>query len=157
MKSLLFLLLFATTSCFCQDKITNIKNAKVVNIYGNGKTVIGKLIINPTLVTNLKIIKYTPNVLENGIYITTIALDNKEKVPHFGTDITISTDKPMEDVEAMSGAKISVNYELNPERTVYRIIASQINRGRPGTDLLTFTIKSKEKIFCTITGVDGKL
>lgn len=155
---LTFLLIFSALFSFAQQpKVNNIKQVKTLNIYGNGnKTVIGKLIVNQTLETKIFYISSYQTKDTLGTYTTTINLGNNENVPLFGGNFSLQFDNPVISAEGhCNGMNISTS--LDAEKKNFTFKAGQINRPFQGNILISFEIKSSQKILVTLNGVNGQL
>ena len=142
-----------------QPKVNNIKQVKTLNIYGNGnKTIIGKLIINQTLQTNIFLINSYQTKDTLGIYTTTINLGNNENVPFFGGDFSLQFNSPVISAEGQpKSVGMNISTTLNEPHTNLTYKVGQINRPWEGNILLSFIIKSTSKTLVTIKGLDGIL
>lgn len=132
----------------------DIQNVKTLKIYGNGKTVIGKIIMNQTLKTKVLLLK-TDQFKDTltGLFTTIVELGNKDNIPLFGVNITLKFDKPYLSIDAHCTA-MSVSESRSNDQKEFIFEAGQINLNNFGP-MLQFEIKSKEKIVYTISGIDG--
>jgi hypothetical protein len=133
----------------------NIKKVGTLNIYGNGKTVIGQIIINQTIETKVFLTKSSQKKDTGDIFLTTLSFDNKAKIPMFGVDISLDFDGPVLSVEPNASA-INESFSTSNGNKHYQIQISQVNRF-PNTDPLSIIIKSKTPVFTKISGIDGIL
>lgn len=157
MKSLLVLpLLFIVA--ISNSQITNkIDKVETLKIY-NGKVEIGKIIITPTLKTKIFLIKSTQKKDTSGVYITTFYFGNNDNLPLFGVKMVLNFDYPVYSCSQAVGSGISSAWGLSENKKTYTYMASQVNRS-PFSEsiIMSFTIKSAEKIKTQILGIDGIL
>lgn len=153
---IIFVFCFYSSNAQSRKYETKIAKANIVNIYGNGRTVIGKIILNTILKTKIFLIK-SEQIKDDftGVYTTLLELDNKEKVPLFGVNISLLFSSPVISVTShVFGFSVSENLSDNNKK--YNFQAGQINRNPLGPTY-QIEIKSENKILVTISGLDGKI
>lgn len=158
MKIFLLLLpfLIGTVANAQVTKNTHIDTAGTVNIYGNGKVVIGKAIVQQTLETKVLLLNSEQKKDSTGIYTTVIELGNKEKLPLFGVNLLLQFSDSVISVDR-GGDGMSIGTTLSNDHKQFIYKAGQINRSPFGDTMIMFQIKSKNKIVFTIHGIQGVL
>lgn len=136
--------------------VNNIGTVKELKVYGNGKIVIAKMIVNKTLDTKAYLEKIEQVKDSSGIWVTTIDINNKENgVPLFGLDIYLEFDKEVLEVNHYGIFTMS-HTGFRDNKKAYMFKASQANKYEFGPPL-RFVITSKEKITTKISGLAGKM
>lgn len=136
---------------------TNIDSAGTVNIYGNGKTIIGKIIINQSIKSKILLAEQSQNKDTSGTYITVFKFVNSDNqgVPFFAVNISLEFDLPVvsvsPDLIGETTSAFSINFDLTNANKGFYFKASQIN-----AQGFQFKILSKNKIMTKILGIDGK-
>ena len=161
MKSLpTIMLILCSFSLIAQNKINNkIKEVKNLNIYGNGKTIIGKIIINQTIKTKIFLLGSSQVKDSSGNFTTVLEFGNEEAIPFFNGDFFFQFDQPVISVEPHLTVGMSLSYGLSDDHKSFFFTAGQINRPfGNGNILIYFTIQSATKVKVVIAkGVDGIL
>ncbi len=133
---------------------TRIKEVENLNIYGHGKTIIGKVIVNQSFKSEIFLLKSIQEKDTLGNYITTLSFTNKEEAPLLGVKIELNFNKPILKIDDLvSGSNISSVYKNG--NTTFLFHASSISTGPFNNPPLTFKIFSKERILVNIKGIDG--
>lgn len=159
MKNIWYLLfLFSFLQGYAQEKkiTTNkIDNVKTLNIYGKSKVIIGKVIINQPLSTKAYLISLSQTKDSSDTYTSIIDIDNKEKTPLFGLDITLMFDKPVLSVDPSLIGQGSFE-SFSDDHLRYKLKVDQVNN-QPFIDpKIRITVTGKQKFITTISGVVGK-
>jgi hypothetical protein len=154
MKRLLIILLcFWVVGASSQSK-TNA--AKPLNVYGrDGKTVIGKIIINTTAATKLFLLKSVQKKDTSNNYITTFYLGNKETTPLLDARILMKFSKPVIDVMPSFSAAFNSVSGLSDDHITYIFKAGRLDRDPGSVVVISFAIKSKDRVITEISGLDG--
>jgi hypothetical protein len=154
MKRLLIIMLcFYALGAIAQSKTST---AKQLNVYGrDGKTVIGKVIVNAPAESKLFLLKSTQKKDSANNYITTFYLGNKETAPVLNARILMKFGKPvLEVIPSFSTAFNNVN-GLSEDHLTYIFKAGRLDRDPGSVVVISFAIKSKERVIAEITGLDG--
>jgi len=156
MKYLWFLLLLATNS-FGQ-KNNHIGEVGTLNIYGNGKVVVGKIIIAHGVNKQLFLKQLTQTKDTSGIYTTTIVLDTPEDPKVVGYNLKLEFDKPVISVNAYNGIFSGGAFidGLDTTKTKWSEQATELTISKI-LGGYTIIIKSNSAIKTTIFGIAGKL
>ncbi|SDT60988.1 hypothetical protein SAMN05216490_4310 [Mucilaginibacter mallensis] len=138
------------------NKIGEVKELK---IYGSdAKIVIGKIIVNETLETKLYLINSTQLKDDSNYYVTKFNFGNNQSVALFGAKITMKFNKPVLFVNFGGfSTATAMGFGISADKTSYVFKAQQINRDPDNHVIITFIIKSKERITTEVSGVDGIL
>jgi len=160
-----FILIIILISVVVKSQIkNNIGTVKTLKIYGNGKVVIGTIVIQQTLETKIFLLNSTQQSDSTGTYTTFLGFGNKSKLPMFGVDITIKFSDsvisvngatPGNSLSAAAGTNIYGYISKNSKELVFK--AAQVNQQLLTDNMIVFEIKSKKKITFSIYGVDGIL
>jgi hypothetical protein len=158
MNKLTLILLLAFPAILNAQIINNIKKVETLKIYGNGKTVIGQLIIQSAR-TLIFYRGYKQTVDSVGIYTTEYYFSPLEKLVTFGIDVTVSFDKPIirngpfgfEAGPAATGS-FSGSTDMPNDSTVSFSGAVNCKCG-----FAKLKVKSKAPLFATFSGIDGQL
>jgi hypothetical protein len=156
MKQLLIVLFcFLVLDAKSQSKTDEVK---VLNVYGsNASFVIGKLIINKSVKTNLFLLKSTQKKDTSNHYVTTFYLGNKDTIAVAGVKIIMKFSKPVKAVMPSFSAAFNVVDGISDDHISYIFKAGQLNRDSGSVVVISFRIKSKDKITTEISGLDGVL
>ena len=153
MKRLLIIIL-----CFwvVNTRSQSTGQVKELNVYGeNGKSVIGKVIVNATTTTKLFLLKSIQKKDTVNNYVTTFYFGNKETTPLLEARILMKFSKPVIDVmPSFSAAFNSVN-GLSDDHLTYVFKAGRLERDPGSVVIISFTIKSKGRVVTEISGLDG--
>jgi hypothetical protein len=130
------------------------EQSKRLNIYSDdGKTVIGKVITGSK--TNLFLLYAIQKKDSANNYIITFYLGNKETAPLLSARILMKFTKPVVAVTpAFTTAFNSVN-GLSDDHLTYVFKAGRLERDPGSVVIISFTIKSKERVVTEISGLDG--
>jgi hypothetical protein len=160
MKRLLLIM-----SCFfllhaqSQSKIDSNKNGvKYINVYGkDANAAVGKIVVNPGAKTGLFILKaiQVKNAANN--YITTFYFGNKDTVAISYVKIHMHFTKPVIEVAPSFSAAFNTVKGISEDHLSYIFKAARLNRDPGSVVVISFTIKSREKIATEIAGADGLL
>lgn len=152
MKQLLIILLcFVTLNAGAQTAGT-----KELNIYSNnGRAVIGKLIVNTAAESKLFLLTATQRKDSSNHYITTFYFGNKEKTPLSSVKILMKFSKPVVGVSPSYSMAFNNVKGISDDHTAYFFKAGPLNRDPGSVVVISFVIKSKDKISTEITGLDG--
>jgi hypothetical protein len=154
MKRLLIIMLcFYALGAIAQSKTNQVKQ---LNVYGrDGKTVIGKVVVNTTAASKLFLLKSTQKKDSANNYVTTFYLGNKETAPVLDARILMSFSKPvMEVMPSFSTAFNNVN-GLSEDHLTYIFKAGRLDRDPGSVVVISFAIKSKDRAITEISGLDG--
>lgn len=156
MRNLLIIILcFWIVDVKSQSKTSDVKE---LNVYGHdGKSVIGKLIVNTSVPTKLFLLKSIQKKDTSDNYITTFYLGNKEATPLAAARIFMKFNKPVITVTPSFSAAFNNVNALADDHLTYFFKASQLNRDPGSVVVISFTIKSSEKVTAEISGLDGVL
>jgi hypothetical protein len=154
MKRLLIIMLcFYALGAIAQSK-TN--TAKQLNVYGrDGKTVIGRVIVNTTSASKLFLLKSTQKKDSANNYITTFYLGNKETTPLLDARILMKFSKPVIDVMPTFSAAFNSLSGLSDDHITYIFKAGRLDRDPGSVVVISFDIKSKDRVITEISGLDG--
>ncbi|MDB5141560.1 MAG: hypothetical protein JWQ66_273 [Mucilaginibacter sp.] len=153
MKSLLIIVL-----CFwvVGARSQSTGQVKELNVYGeNGKSVIGKVITSTGAKTNLFLLHTIQKKDSANNYIITFYLGNKETTPLLNVRVLMKFSRRVIAVTpAFSAAFNSVN-GLSDDHLTYVFKAGRLERDPGSVVIISFTIKSKERVVTEISGLDG--
>jgi hypothetical protein len=154
MKGLLVAVLcFYTFAVAAQSKTTE---GKEFNVYArDGKTVIAKVIINSPASSKLFIIKSIQKKDTANNYITTFYLGNKETGPLLDTRILLRFSKPVTSVTPSFSAAFHNMDGLAEDHNTYVFKAGRLERDAGSVIVISFVIKSKDRVVTEISGLDG--
>jgi hypothetical protein len=130
--------------------------ATEVSIYGeDGKTVIGKVIIDANSKTNLLLLHTAQKTDTAGNKIITFYLGNKATTPLLDARILMKFSKPVIEVmPSFSAAFNSIN-GLAEDHMTYTYKAGRLERDPGSVVIISFSVKSKGKVITEISGLDG--
>jgi hypothetical protein len=151
---LCFSMLYAKGQNTNRSKTTGVKE---LNIYGSNANFVGKLIINTSVKTNLFLLKSTQKKDTSNNYITKFYLGNRDTIPITGVKILMKFSKPVKAVMPSFSAAFNVINGISDDHISYIFKAGQLNRDAGSVIVISFTIKSKDKIATEISGLDGVL
>jgi hypothetical protein len=156
MKQLLIVVLcFLALNARSQIKTTETKE---INVYGrDGKFVTGKVIVNRAKTTKLFLLKSIQKKDTSNNYITTFYLGNKETTAVAGVLILMKFSKPVIGVMPSFSAAFNNVNALSDDHLTYIFKANPLNRDPGSAVVISFAIKSKDKITTEISGLDGVL
>lgn len=128
-----------------------------LNVYGrDGKSIIGKVVVS-TPAAKLFLLKSVQKKDSSNHYITTFYLGNKDAASLSDIRILMKFNKPVIAVApSFSTAFNSVN-GLADDHLSYSFKAGRLDRDPGSAVVISFAIKSKEKIVTEIDGLDGIL
>jgi hypothetical protein len=155
MKNLLATVLcFLALSAASQDKT----ETKELNVYGrDGKTIIAKVLVDASVKSNLFLLKSIQKKDSTNNYITTFYLGNKETSSLLNIRLVLKFNKPVTAVTpAFTMAFNNVN-GLSEDHNTYLFKSGRLERDSGSAIVISFTIKSKEKVVTEISGLDGVL
>jgi hypothetical protein len=161
MRNLLFIILLASSSLFGQKYNTKIDKAKKVEIKGGVITItkadsvfIGQIIINQSVKTKIYLTKSIRTQDSSGIYQTSYTFAPYDNPGVYFIDIVLKFDKTFLPFRIRDFKIIGIfqgstwaNDALNE---IYL-------KGQVQAENCTVIVNSKEPLFATIYGVDGKL
>jgi len=154
-KILIILLCLLATNALCQSPNVQLKQ---VNVYGaDGKSVIGRLSINAAAPGRLLLLKSIQKKDTSASYITTFYLGNKDKAPLDRVNIVMKFSKPVSVVTPAFSSAFNQVGGLSDDHITYLFKAARLNRDPGSVVVISFTIKSKDKITTDISGLDGVL
>jgi len=124
----------------------------VINITKADTVLIGQVIINQGIKSKLKIKNYSQQKDSSGSFTTIIKLLNQESATTFDVNLIIKFDKPVASVYwSFTGAAMAEETGNTADKKQYLFKAGQLTCA----DGLEIIIKSNEKVFTIIYGVDG--
>ncbi|MDB5154965.1 MAG: hypothetical protein JWR54_3716 [Mucilaginibacter sp.] len=152
-KLLAFILCTWVVGTMAQSKINA---AKPLNVYGrDGKTVIAKVIVNTGAASKLFLLKSVQRKDTSNNYITTFYLGNKETTPLLDARILMKFSKPVIDVMPSFSAVFNSVSGLSDDHITYIFKAGRLDRDPGSVVVISFDIKSKDRVITEITGLDG--
>ena len=149
------------TAVFCFYTITvtaqnKVNEGKDLNVYGrDGKTVIAKIITNSPASSKLFLIKSIQKKDTSNNYITTFYLGNKETGPLLDTRILLKFSKPVISVTPSFSSAFHNMDGLAEDHNTYVFKAGRLERDSGSAIVISFVIKSKERVITEISGLDG--
>lgn len=154
MKGLLAAILcFYAVAVAAQSKT---KEGKELNVYArDGKMVIAKVIINSPASGKLFLIKSIQKKDTANNYITTFYLGNKEIGPLLDTRILLRFSKPVTTVTPSFSAAFHNMDGLAEDHNTYVFKAGRLERDAGSVIVISFVIKSKDRVITEISGLDG--
>jgi hypothetical protein len=130
------------------------EQGKGLAIYGDdGKAVIGKVIIGAK--TNLLLLHTIQKRDTANNYIITFYLGNKDTGPLLDAKILFKFNKPVISVAPAFSAAFTSTNGLSDDRMAYLFKAGRLERDPGSVVIISFTVKSKEKVNTEISGLDG--
>jgi hypothetical protein len=156
MRNLLILILccgfFAARS---QSKPADVKT---INVYArDGKSVIGKVMVNTAAPGNLFLLKTIQKKDSTNHYLTTFYLGNKETAALLGVKILMKFSKPVMAVDPSYTVSFNNVNGLADDGITYIFKAARLERDAGSAVVISFAIKSKEKVVAEISGLAGTL
>lgn len=154
-RLLIFIVCFWTSYVLAQAK-TN--EAEEVNVYGrDGKSIIAKVILNNSSTSKLFLLKSIQREDSGNNYVTTLYLGNKETTAVLDIRLLMKFSKPVDNVSpSFSTAFNNVN-GLSDDHITYAFKSGRLDRDPGSAVVISFMIKSKEKVVTEISGLDGVL
>lgn len=154
MKGLLVAVLcFYAFAVVAQSKTSE---GKELNVYArDGKTVIAEVIVNSPASSKLFIIKSLQKKDTANNYITTFYLGNKETGPLLDTRILLRFSKPVTSVTPSFSAAFHNMDGLAEDHNSYVFKAGRLERDAGSVIVISFVIKSKDRVVTEISGLDG--
>lgn len=151
MKRLLIIILcFWAIGARSQGKVSTLK------VYEeDGKTVIGKILVNAGIPTKLLLLKSVQKKDTSDNYSTTFYLGNKETTPLLDARILMKFNKAVIAVKPEFSAAFNSMNGLADDRMTYSFKAGRLDRDPGSVVIISFTVKSKEKVITEISGLDG--
>ncbi|MDB5135997.1 MAG: hypothetical protein JWP37_2600 [Mucilaginibacter sp.] len=157
--------LLLIVSCFfvlhaqSQSKLDSNKNrVKYINIYGEDANVaIGKILVNTGTKTGLFILKVIQAKNAANNYTTTFYFGNKDTVAVSYVKIYMHFTKPINVITPSFSAAFNTVKGVADDHLSYIFKATRLNRDPGSVVVISFTIKSREKIVTEISGADGVL
>jgi hypothetical protein len=138
-------------------KVENkINSVKTLNIYGNSKVIIGKLIINQTINKSLFLKSLTQVKDTNGIYNTTIIFDSPENPVVFGVKLKLEFDSPYLSMSEYNATTQGSMITTADDKKSWSLEATQLNIMQTFGGY-TIVIQSLKPIKTTIYGIAGKI
>ena len=129
---------------------------KELNIYArDGKTVVAKVIINSLASSKLFLIKSIQKKDTTNNYITTFYLGNKETGPLLDTRILLRFSKPVNSVTPSFSTAFNNMDGLAEDHNTYVFKAGRLERDAGSVIVISFVIKSKDRVVTEISGLDG--
>lgn len=129
-----------------------------VNIYGHdGKSVIGKVLISPEVKSKLLLLKSMQKKDTSNTYTTTFYLGNKETGPVLNARIVLQFNNPVAKVSPSFATAFNNMSGLSDDHKTYVFKAGRLDRDPGSVVVISFTIKSRERIVTEISGLDGML
>ncbi|HTD40118.1 MAG TPA: hypothetical protein VK671_05820 [Mucilaginibacter sp.] len=155
MKNLVAAILcFLTLCASSQDKT----DKKEINVYGrDGKTVIARVLVDATVKNNLFLIKTIQKKDSANNYITKFYLGNKGTDPVLNMRLLLRFSKPVTSVMPSFSTAFNNMNGLSEDRNTYVFKAGRLERDAGSVIVISFTIKSKDRIVTEISGLDGVL
>jgi hypothetical protein len=154
MKGLLTAVLcFYAFAATAQSKISE---GKQLNVYArDGKTAVAKVIVNSPASSKLFLIKSIQKKDTANNYITTFYLGNKETGPLLNTRILLRFSKPVTTVAPSFSAAFNNMDGLAEDHNTYVFKAGRLERDSGSVIVISFVIKSKDRVITEISGLDG--
>ena len=154
MKGLLVAVLcFYAFAAIAQSKTSE---GKELNVYArDGKIVIAKVIVNSPASSKLFLIKSIQKKDTANGYITTFYLGNKGTGPLLDTRILLRFNKPVTTVTPSFSASFNHMDGLADDHTTYVFKAGRLERDAGSVIVISFVIKSKDRVVTEISGLDG--
>jgi hypothetical protein len=138
-------------------KVENrINSVKTLNIYGNSKVIIGKVVINQNINKSLFLKSLTQIKDTSGIYNTTIVFDSPENPVVFGVKLKLEFDSPFLSISEYNATSQGTMTTTADDRKSWSLEATQLNIGQTFGGY-TIVIQSLKPIKTTIYGIAGKL
>ncbi|MGN6640412.1 MAG: hypothetical protein ACTHJ8_15990 [Mucilaginibacter sp.] len=142
--------LFLATGLYAQQK--------EFNVYGrDGKPLIAKLIVNLAQASHISLLKAIQKKDTSNNYITTFYFGNKDTSAVANAKIVLKFNKQVISVEPTFLAAFNHVGGLSDEHTLYLFKAGQLKRDPGSPVIISFAIKSKERVTTDIYGADGEL
>ena len=154
MKGLLVTVLcFYVLAAAAQSKTSE---GKELIVYArDGKTVIAKVIVNSPASSKLFLIKSIQKKDTANNYITTFYLGNKETGPLMNTRILLRFSKPIATVTPSFSTAFNNMDGLSEDHNTYVFKAGRLERDPGSVIVISFVIKSKDRVVTEISGLDG--
>lgn len=129
---------------------------KELNVYArDGKTVIAKVIVNSPASSKLFLIKSIQKKDTTNSYITTFYLGNKETGPLLDERILFKFNKPVTSVTPSFSSAFHNMDGLAEDHNTYVFKAGRLERDAGSVIVISFVIKSKDRVITEISGLDG--
>jgi hypothetical protein len=150
--------LLAAVLCFYAFAVaaqSKTSEGKELNVYArDGKTVIAKVIVNSSASSKLFLIKSIQKK-DTANYITTFYLGNKETGPLLDTRILLRFSKSVTSVTPSFSSAFHNMDGLAEDHNTYVFKAGRLERDAGSVIVISFVIKSKDRIVTEISGLDG--
>lgn len=130
---------------------------KEVNVYGHdGRSLIAKLTTNTAAPSHIFLLKAIQKK-DSSNYITTFYFGNKDTSAVNNIKIVLRFNKPVISVQPKFLAVFNHVGGLSDEHVIYLFKAGQLKRDPGSPVVISFIIKSKERVVTDIFGTDGGL
>jgi hypothetical protein len=134
----------------------SISHVKELNVYGeNGKSVIGKVITGTSVKTNLFLLHAIQKKDSANNYIITFYLGNKETAPLLNARVLMKFSRRVIAVTPAFSTAFTSTSGLSDDHLTYAFKAGRLERDPGSVVIISFTIKSKERVVTEISGLDG--
>lgn len=131
---------------------------KEINVYGHdGRLLIAKLTINLAQPSHIFLLKAIQKRDTSNSYVTTFYFGNKDTAAVAHAKIVLKFNKQVLSVEPTFLAAFNHVGGLSDEHNLYLFKAGQLRRDPGSPVVISFVIKSKERIITDIFGADGEL
>lgn len=152
------ILLLCGVSQFCFSQTTNnIKEVKTLNVYGNGKVIIGQIVINQLTKTKILLADITQEKDSSGVYTTTYRFVPELDDSGFKFNISIVFDQPF--IEPFYSNFFSTDVGSVTQYTFSKDVKQKYisAKGNTTSSQISFFVKSYKPVKATIHGVDGEI
>ena len=137
---------------------TKTGESKKLSVYGrDGKTLIAKVITDPNTISKLFLIKSIQKQDSANNYVTHFYLGNKETGPLQNIRLLLKFSKSVNSVEPSFTTSFNSLNGLAEDHNTYVFKAGRLERDAGSVIVISFTIKSKDRIVTEISGLDGIL
>jgi hypothetical protein len=131
---------------------------KELNVYGrDGKPLIARLTVNLVQPSHIFLLKVIQKKDTSNNYITTFYFGNKDTSAVANAKIVLKFNKPVSAVQPTFLAAFNHVGGLSDEHNLYLFKAGQLKRDPGSPVIISFAIKSKERVITDIYGADGEL
>ena len=155
MKNILTAIFCFWTLCASSQAKTETKE---LNVYDrDGKTVIAKVLVDASVKSNLFLIKSVQKKDSTNNYITKFYLGNKGIDPVLNMRMLLRFNRPVVSVMPSFATAFNNMNGLSEDHNTYVFKAGRLERDPGSVIVISFTIKSKDRIVTEISGLDGVL
>ena len=137
---------------------TKTAEVKELNVYGHdGKTLIAKVIADPNAHSNLFLIKSVQKKDSVNNFVTHFYLGNKGTGPLLNIRLLLKFSEPVNSVEPSFTTSFNSLNGLAEDHNTYSFKAGRLERDAGSVIVISFTVKSKDRVVTEISGLDGIL